>query len=161
MHKKEKKSLIINQPSLQKPVVRGLQVLFSATVWGIFLYFLQTLFTTVAWITSGNFLYSHSISPKAIEGTKNLFIQSCWFAAIVFLLLFSWATWNYWRFGRLERRKARPVIPDEVVALHYNLPLQAVHNAKAAKIATLFPHSGTIDFTVEVPLANTFTDPSV
>jgi poly-beta-1,6-N-acetyl-D-glucosamine biosynthesis protein PgaD len=149
----EKKPPLINQPTLQKTSVRGLQLLASATAWGIFLYFLQTLFTTVVWLTGGKLLYHQSLLPASIEGTKSLLINSCYFAIIIFLLLFIWANWNYWRFGRLERRKPRPPISDEVIATYYGISLKSVYDARAVKIASLSPQSTNGNFIIEIPLA--------
>jgi poly-beta-1,6-N-acetyl-D-glucosamine biosynthesis protein PgaD len=153
--------LIIDQPNLQKPAVRGLQILVSATVWGIFIYFFQTLFTTVMWMTGGDLLYHRNLSPPAIEGTKNLLINSCYFAIIIFLLLFSWANWNYWRFGRLERRKPRPPISDEVIAMYFGIPLESVYNARTVKIAILSPQPVGANFIIEMPMVKEPKKPSL
>lgn len=140
--------LVINQSALQKPVVRGLEILVSVSVWGLFLYFFHSFFTAVSWILGGRLLYGDSLSPSMIEGTETILLISFLFALAMFLVMFSWAQWNYWRFGRLERRKPRPPVPCSVIAAQYGIPERIVHKATTVKVARILTQEVGLDLEV-------------
>lgn len=130
---------LINQPALQKPLIRGLEIVVSVTAWVFFLYMLQSFFAAIIWIFGGRLMYFHVFRPEAIHGTINMLLVSSLLAVIMLLLMFLWASWNYWRFGRLERRKPRPPIPDDIVAGFYGVPVTLVEQARQVKVAKVIP----------------------
>lgn len=131
--------LVINQPVLQKPIIRGLEVLASASVWMVFLYFFQTFLSAVVWILGGRSLYAKLFSPDIIEGTEDMLLLVFVFALAMFLVMLAWANWNYWRYGRLERRKPRPPIPPNIIASYYAIPEPMVFAARNMKVARISP----------------------
>ncbi|XEQ96523.1 hypothetical protein SPX_13320 [Sporomusa paucivorans] len=131
--------LVINQPILQKPIIRGLEVLASASIWVVFLYFFQTFLSAVVWILGGRSLYAKLFSPDIIEGTENMLFLVFVFALAMFLVMLAWANWNYRRYGRLERRKPRPPIPSNIIASYYAIQEQMVFTAQDVKVARISP----------------------
>ncbi len=144
--------MIIDQPSLQKPLIRGLELIVSGGMWLIFLYFLQVLVTSLFWIAGGFSIDKYVFAPESLQDTKTLLIGFLWYAFSVFLVLWVWSNWNYWKYGRLERRKPRPPVADETVAWHYGVPVEMVYLARRAKIAKVYPKpSGlSIDVLAEI-----------
>lgn len=127
--------LIIDSPHLQKPVSRFLELLFSLTVWGVFIYLLQSITTVLFWRFGLKLLSVQVLSASAIDGTTRTLIQTFYFAIIVMLTLVGWAQWNYWRFGRLNRRSERPLVTDEEVSSHFALSVENVQRIRKMKIA--------------------------
>ncbi|NLP42168.1 MAG: poly-beta-1,6-N-acetyl-D-glucosamine biosynthesis protein PgaD [Veillonellaceae bacterium] len=131
--------MVINQPALQKPIIRGLEVFASASIWLVFLYFFQTFFSAVVWILGGRLVYDRLFLPSIIEGTENMLFLIFVFALAMFLVMLTWANWNYWRFGRLDRRKPRPPISNSIIASYYAIPEKMVVSARDMKVARINP----------------------
>lgn len=142
--------LIINEPSLQKPFMRGIELIFSAGMWLMFLYLLQIFLTSTFWVVSGLFVYHQILAPAPLRDTKILLLGVCYYALAVFLVLFGWANWNYWRYGRLERRKpAQELIPDEVIAMHYNIAPAKIALIRSIKLVKIIPQASGMEIELD------------
>ena len=129
--------LIIDDPALQKPLIRGAELVFSAGMWVIFIYLLQGLITGIFWIIGGYHVYGYVLAPEVIQGTKDLlFLVAIW-GVIVFCVLFLWANWNYWAYGRKERRKSRGLVSVEEAAAYHGISPELAKTAKSARQITI------------------------
>jgi poly-beta-1,6-N-acetyl-D-glucosamine biosynthesis protein PgaD len=134
-------SLIIDSPGLQKPLVRFLETLFSAMVWLIFIYIFQVIPATFLWIFGLEQFYVSNFSSDAIQGTINGVFMILYTAAICFIVLFLWSRWNYWRYGRLVRRKPRPFVKAGEIGAFYGLNQEVVRGMQVAKRMAIIPES--------------------
>lgn len=145
---------VIDQPNLQKPLIRSVEMLVSAGMWLVFLYLLQIFVTSLAWLAGGVLLYEQTLAPTPAgrQELKTLLTAITAYAAAVFGVLWIWANWNYWRYGRLERRRPRPPVADETVAGYMEVSIDVVQQARRAKLARILPQlSGlTLEVLMEI-----------
>ena len=133
------KMMVIDQPDLQSPLIRVVEMFVSAGMWLAFLYILQLVVTSLAWLTGGVLICGQVFLPPEWQELKTLLIGTLAYAAVIFGALWGWANWNYWRYGRLERRKPRPPVADETVAGHFGVSIDVVRQARRAKQARVLP----------------------
>ncbi|MBP2653929.1 MAG: PgaD-like protein [Firmicutes bacterium] len=131
--------LIIDSPKLKTWYMRLGEAFFSAAVWMFFLYLFQTIATTFMWLLGFNEFYVLNISFAAIEATVGSLATAVIVAAVSMLILFSWANWNLWRYGRKKRRQQGPAVTKEEVAQQFAIPLSMVDNVQSSKLATIMP----------------------
>jgi biofilm PGA synthesis protein PgaD len=143
-------SLIIDSPGLQKPAVRFVETLFSALVWLLFIYIFQVIPATFLWVFGLGRIYFFHFSPNAIQGTINGVFMILYTAVVCFIVLFLWAQWNYWRYGQLERRKARPIVQPKEIAAFYGLKQEMVEEMQQIKYMAIEPQKDdTFQFSYE------------
>jgi poly-beta-1,6-N-acetyl-D-glucosamine biosynthesis protein PgaD len=152
----KERAIIIDDYRLNKPANRGVEAVLSVGVWAVFINLLQPIVTVIMWLAGVRLFETEVFSLSALESTTFMMKFVAYWGAATFAVLFSWATWNYLRFGRLERRKPRPVMTDEEVAMFYNVPLTVVEEARELKIAVCAVDSNGIRFIKEnLPLKGT------
>ncbi len=135
-------TLIIDSPKLKKPIVRFFETVFSAVVWLFFVYLFQTIVTTILWILGMERIYDFNFSQTAIQGTVGALILAAYAAVISIAVLFLWARWNIWRFGKLNRRQPAPVVSADEVAMFFSLPVATVLQIQSTKIMAIMPIAG-------------------
>lgn len=139
-------SLIIDSPKLKRPMVRIAETIFSVAIWAFFVYLFQTILTTFMWLFGMERIYYFHFSQAAIEGTYDAVLFTLYTAAFFITVLFAWAQWNYWRFGRLERRKQAALVDASEVASFFCLPLATIRRIQDAKITSVTPLPDGFDF---------------
>lgn len=132
-------TLIIDSPKLKKPVVRFLETVFSAAVWLFFVYLFQTIITTLLWILGMDGMYNFNFSEASIEGTIGAVLTAFYAAVLSIIVLYLWAKWNYWRFGRLDRRQPAPHVTASEVATFFSLPLATIMQIQSTKMMAIMP----------------------
>jgi len=143
---------LINSPRLKGYWTRLLETIVSLSAWGIFLYFFQPLFTGLFWLVTGQWVYWHVFSSAAIEGTLDMLFETTVFAFVIVLVFVSWAKWNIYHYGGLDRRKPRSPIQNAEVAAHFLVPISTVNTAQSAKIAYINSSASVPVFTVNCTL---------
>jgi len=129
--------IIIDQPTLKKPMLRFLETIFSAVVWVFFIYLFQTIFTTAFWLLGLEHIYSYTFTRDSIESTIDAMIFAMYTAIVSMIVLFAWAQWNLRRYGGLDRRRPRPPVSQEEVAKEFEVPLDTVSQMQTAKMAVI------------------------
>lgn len=153
-------TLIIDSPSLKKPLMRLMETVFSAAVWVFFVYLFQTIVTTVMWILGLERIYHMNISIPEVEGTLEATVFALCAAGIFIGALFAWAQWNYWIYGRLEQRRSRATVSTAEVAEHFSVPLVTINRLQASKISSIMPMPVGLIFR-EIQVANSALNSNV
>lgn len=84
---------------------RFFQTTVTIIVWTIALSFLARLATAVIWYLLSRIIFRELAVPKAYIDAVVLTEYLIAFSFIVFFLNWSWANYNYYRYGRRERRR--------------------------------------------------------
>jgi len=139
-------TMVIDAPRLQHSFLRGLESLLSISAWAFFLNLLQPFITSVVWWQGYKLMAGQAFSLHTIEATLTMIEMSAYFGIAVFLILFSWSRWNYYRYGRLNRRKPKPLVSNTDLAVFYGVSLATVQKAQAAKLAKVIVGPGFVNF---------------
>ena len=151
------REVIIVHPEMKTPLLLRLEMLVSLTAWGVLLYLLQSLFTTGAWLAGGYLMFFQVFNAQATEGTVTMLVYSVYWAGVIFAAFYVWANWNLFRFGGLDRRKARPAPSNTKIASDMKVSLGMLQQAQMAKVAKVTLRSGRPEFIVEQTLNATTT----
>lgn len=123
---------VINQPQLKTPAQRaaeGTIVGIGLTILGLFI----ILLTLGVWYFAGRYFYEHLFVPLYFVATMNILSKLFLFALIAFILMFVWAQYNLYFFGRKQRRKSVPVIRAADIAPYYDIDERQVILAQSFK----------------------------
>ncbi|MBC8015301.1 MAG: poly-beta-1,6-N-acetyl-D-glucosamine biosynthesis protein PgaD [Sporomusaceae bacterium] len=101
-------------PHLQNSFLRGIESILSILAWAFLLHLMQPFITAFVWWQGYRLLEEKVFSLSSIEGTLNMLESSVYFGIITFLILLTWSQWNDWRYGRLNRRQIKPLVPQQV-----------------------------------------------
>lgn len=148
--------MLINRPRLQSYVNHFFEATFSLTLWLVFLYLFQPLFSSLAWLLTNQWLYWSVFSPAAIHGTLEALLASFLFACLVALSFFIWAKWNLRLYGGLDRRKPRPALKDDEIARIFEVSTEILELARQTKIGSINPSPSGMTITqrqLNLPLA--------
>ena len=133
----EQKIYFEDEKKKDSKVQRAIALFASISLWAIFLYLLQFFMTSLFLAFAAIFLYGQLFTSEAAAGTWELVIFASSVSVIAFLVLLIWAVWNKALYGGLDRRKPRPMPPDEEIAALYGHPLtdlQAARNAQFLRV---------------------------
>jgi len=103
-------TMVRNAPHLQNSFVRGLESVVSIVVWAFILKLLQPFLTAILWWQGYKLMAGKALSLNTIKTAFALIEIFAYAGILIFLLLFSWSRWNYYRYGRLSRHKAKPLM---------------------------------------------------
>ena len=112
----EQKIYFEDEKKKDSKVQRAIALFASISLWAIFLYLLQFFMTSLFLAFAAIFLYGQLFTSEAAAGTWELVIFAGIVSVIAFLVLLIWAVWNKALYGGLDRRKPRPMPPDEEIA---------------------------------------------
>jgi len=104
------KTTVTDPPHLQHSFVRGLESVLSIVVWAFFLKLLQPFLTAILWWQGYKLMAGKAFSLNTIKTTFVLIETFAYAGILISLLLFSWSRWNYYRYGRLNHHKAKPLM---------------------------------------------------
>ena len=127
---KPDESIVIDEPRLQNSYMRGLEYMVSISVWAFFLNLMQPVVTTILWLQGYQLIEENIFSLSTIQATVSMIQWIAYFAVAVFLILISWAHWNYWRYGLLDHRKPKPLVSNSELAQFFGVSLTNVQEAQ-------------------------------
>lgn len=126
----------VPKKSKQKNLLRKVTELSVTTlIWGFWIYLFLPILTVLSW-----FLGIRIFTVEVIEHTGYLeflvLVKALgWYVLALFLILRLWGYYNYWRFGKRNRRKAST--PDHAVtqelADYFHMEVSAIQELRSLK----------------------------
>jgi len=152
-NKPGKVTLIIDDPELNHPLVRGLEAVMSVSVWAAFLYLLQPVGTLFMWGIGTRLAQMELFERSAVEGTVMMFQFILCLALVILAVNLAWMEWNYRKYAHLNRRKAPIPVSETDLAVFYGIPLEGVEEAQIAKFAIISVTGNKVSFKPSVAKA--------
>jgi biofilm PGA synthesis protein PgaD len=115
------KIIIEDKPELRGAARTTVEWVFTTLMWALWLYLFLPMLTVVLWIAGMHFIYHTVIEPIFLTQIKEMFLRLGLFVTIVFISLRGWGYYNYYAFGRLNRRKQSAAITPADMARHFGL----------------------------------------
>lgn len=111
-------SLIISLPQRQSRVQRSLYASLTAMAWVAWIALWLPLVTAIAWAVGIDFAYSRIIMENAAHGLDDLLflLRAGTLCSVLFL---SWALYNAWRYGGVERRGPVASVTQATIADYF------------------------------------------
>lgn len=102
-------------------------------MWGLWIYLFLPLLNIVLRVMGGHYFYESVL----VEENRYQFltmVKRVWLSIlIVFLTMRGWGFYNYYRFGRLERRKSRSNITKKELADYFEITEEEVLSLQSQK----------------------------
>ncbi len=127
------KPLIINRPDVLTLRQRFADGFLTFLFWLIWFYLWIPLLSLGGWIFGIDLFHDEMIVREGLQSLTELL---GWYLLVIFLIsttLGVWAMVNLWRFRGKDRRGARPVVADEVLANDFNVTAEQVNQWRACK----------------------------
>jgi len=94
----------------------------TAFMWALWLYLLLPILNVVVWVAGIHFFYSAVIAPADARNILGLMSTVGWAILAVFVILRIWGLYNYWAFGRHDRRRAKDMSTIYGLARFHRIP---------------------------------------
>jgi biofilm PGA synthesis protein PgaD len=124
---------IIDKPKLKSFVRKITELSFTSLMWGLWFYLFLPLLNFVLWIVGIRYFYIEVFDLAGYKGLIDLLMKAGWVILSVFLVLRSWGFYNYWRFGKKERRKSLPSETFEKTVEYFQVSPEQIQQIQSSK----------------------------
>jgi biofilm PGA synthesis protein PgaD len=124
---------IIDKPKLKSFLRKIAELGFTSLMWGLWFYLFLPLLNLVLWVLGIRYFYIEVFELAGYKGLINLLLKAGWVILIVFLILRFWGFYNYWRFGKRERRKSLPSETFEKMSEYFQIPPEQIQHIQSSK----------------------------
>lgn len=124
---------IIDKPKLKSFLRKIAELSFTSLMWGVWLYLFLPLLNLILWLMGIRYFYIEVIELAGYKGLMNLLLKTGWVILGVFLILRLWGYYNYWRFGKKERRKSLPTGTSEKMAEYFQVSPEQIQDIQSSK----------------------------
>ncbi len=112
---------IRDNPSLKSFLRTITELSITGIVWGLWLYLLSPILSLVLWILGFRYFYVEVIEKVGYKEFFALISKMGWIILVVFVVLRSWGYYNYWRFGKRNKRRSVATSGIDQFAEYFNL----------------------------------------
>jgi biofilm PGA synthesis protein PgaD len=133
--------IIEDKPELRGAARTTVEWVFTTLMWALWLYLFLPMVTVVLWAAGLHYLYHTVIEPAVLTQVIEMSIRLVVFVLLVFIALRGWGYYNYYAFGRLNRRKQSAAITPADLARHFGLSehrLRMLQNEKEIVLSNDF-----------------------
>ncbi len=124
---------IVDYPGLRGFIRSITEWSFTLTFWAFWLYLLVPMINLLVWMIVGETIFSTVVAQSGY--IELLDILKKWGIVTLFTIVafMGWAYYNYWMFGRKNRRKLAIACLDEEVADFFNTSVSVIRCMKETK----------------------------
>ncbi|HLA00847.1 MAG TPA: poly-beta-1,6-N-acetyl-D-glucosamine biosynthesis protein PgaD [Thermodesulfovibrionales bacterium] len=124
---------IIDKPKLKSFLRKTTELSFTSLMWGLWFYLFLPLLNLVLWVLGIQYFYIEVFELAGYKGLINLLLKAGWVILGVFLILRFWGYYNYWRFGKRERRKSFPSETLEKTVEYFQVSPEQIQDLQSSK----------------------------
>jgi poly-beta-1,6-N-acetyl-D-glucosamine biosynthesis protein PgaD len=124
---------ITDRPKLRSFFRNITEMSFTSVAWGFWVYLFLPLVNIVLWLLGARIFYLEVIDTAGYKEFLDLWGRLGWSILGVFLVLRIWGYYNYWRFGRRDRRKGISFNTHEKLAEYFQVPLEQIPDLQSNK----------------------------
>src|SRR4030067_1536151 len=106
---------------------------FTGIMWGLWIYMILPVLNIVLWILGIRYFHFSIIEQGGYKELLKLAGKMWWTALTGLLIMRLWGYYNYRRFGRKDRRKAKAPADTGQMATLYNMPVEEVRDMQSRK----------------------------
>ena len=124
---------IEDKPNLRSFLRTTTEWSFTTAMWAIWIYLFLPLVSLALWVLGVPYLYQTLFREEVLQQLSTLMQRMGWTVLVIFVCLRGWGLYNYYVFGRRNRRKQSDPVTPEALARHFNLTPEAVRALQARK----------------------------
>jgi biofilm PGA synthesis protein PgaD len=125
--------IIEDRPELRGPARNTIEWVVTTLMWALWIYLFLPVATMILWAAGAHFIYHSVFEHDALSHLRDMLIRLGWAVALIFAVLSGWRFYNYYRFGRLNRRKRSASVSTADLAAFFGLSesqLRAIQEEK-------------------------------
>ena len=100
--------------------------------WSLWMWLIMPIFTVFLWWFEGQNIYKQLFLSLNNNGRYSLYMLAICIAILI-LILFIWASYNWIRFYNVQRRTAPEPATEAQIAQSFNLNIRDIHAMKSSK----------------------------
>jgi len=109
---------------------------FTVVMWALWIYLFLPLLSLILWVVGLPYIYQTVFTAEVINRLISLLVNMGWAMLAIFIVLRGWGYYNYYVFGRRNRRKQHPEVTLEQMGLHFGLNTEEVKALQQRKEIT-------------------------
>ncbi len=137
---------VIDKPPLKSFLRNTVEWSITLVAWALWVYLLLPLFNLMMWFFFGKLFYKELIAQQGFNQFIEIFKSMGVYIVFIFILFRAWGYYNYWMFGRNDRRKWVKKVTVEELATQFNIPKDELQNLQQMK-EIIWPYSFAISRT--------------
>ncbi len=139
------KPLVIDTPSVQSLRQKYISALLTFIFWVIWIFLFTPLITLLGWLLGIHLVYFQMIElegSKAVIENFGAFLECL---AAIGGSLSAWAYYNYWRFGKIDRRTQLPPVTNDQLSAFFHVEESSLSAQQENKcLSVSFDEAGNI-----------------
>ncbi|MCP4748065.1 MAG: poly-beta-1,6-N-acetyl-D-glucosamine biosynthesis protein PgaD [Desulfobacteraceae bacterium] len=124
---------IENNPDLRSFMRNGAEFSFTTAMWVLWIYLFLPLVSLAVWLSGSHYVYIFIFKEATLIKLMQLCINMCWVVVIVFILLRGWGYYNYFVFGKKNRRINHSTLPIAKLASRFSVSEDEARSLKNKK----------------------------
>jgi len=124
---------IEDNSQLRSPARRIVEWGFTTFMWALWLYLFLPLVTVVLWVAGAQYVYLAFFERSALDHLVEMITNIGWAVVVIFLVMRGWGYYNYYVFGRKNRRKMHNLVGNADLGRHIGLTAQEVWGLQQEK----------------------------
>ena len=135
--------LQIDAPELLSGRERVRDTVFTALMWGIYLYLWVPLVSLFAWVLGFEFAYDVMVRAGGATDLGKIIVFYAVVVAVIFLTVTAWSLGNRWKYGGLHRRHATNPLGTAQMARYFGIDEETVERLRSAPaVSIVFDENG-------------------
>ena len=127
------KPTIEDDPNLRSVLRNTVEWSVTSLMWTVWIYLLLPLFGLVLWIVGLPHIFRTLFAEEVIHHLLSLLRDLGWAALVIFLIIRGWGLYNYYVFGKYNRRRRHPVVSEKELSRHFGLAPEQVRSLQQRK----------------------------
>jgi biofilm PGA synthesis protein PgaD len=121
-----------------KPELRGvartvIEWSFTSLMWALWIYLFLPMLSAILWIAGLHYIYRELFQASALAQLMDMLARTGWTIAVIFVVLRGWGYYNYFVFGRQNRRKQYQELTQAELGRHFGMTEQQVGILRSEK----------------------------
>ncbi len=119
--------------SLRSIMRNATELSFTTLMWALWIYLFMPMLSLVLWGVGLPFIYKRLFTEEVLFQIVVLLKRMGWVVLIIFLLLRGWGLYNYYVFGKRNRRRKSDKVTLEELGLHFRITSDDVRLLQQSK----------------------------
>jgi poly-beta-1,6-N-acetyl-D-glucosamine biosynthesis protein PgaD len=133
---------IIDNPEKKSFLRKGAEAAFTVLMWGIWSYLLLPILNLILWLIGIRIFYLELVAGSAYPEFLALARSAGWIVLTIFVILRCWGLYNYWKFGKVNRRTSvSSDFGERQLSEHFQVSSEIVRDLRTQK-EVLWPARG-------------------
>jgi len=105
---------LIDEPRAKSRLRKVTEAGITGMAWGIWVYLLMPMVSLLAWLLTGEIIFNNLFYEDGLASFTGLMKQMGYIVIIIIIVISGWSYYNFFRFGKKNRRKSMRLGQEEM-----------------------------------------------